>query len=186
MKKKSVFILIASFIFLASVTMSGFADTATEMFLKGKLHKKGPYLVGLSNGLITHSWRTQMVTDIEKEFQLYKGMGLVSKLIVQHAGNEVELQISQIRNLINRKVDILLVNPNSQSALNPVLEEANAKGILVMVFDQRITSPDCLQVYTDIYNWSVEVDSYVFKRMGGKGSLYYLSGYDGSPGEHRS
>ena len=85
-----------------------------------------------------------MVNDLEKEFQLYKGMGLVNRLIVQHAGFEVELQISQIRNLINSKVDLILVNPNSQSALNPVLEEANAKGILVIVFDQRITSPDAL------------------------------------------
>jgi ribose transport system substrate-binding protein len=181
MKRKGILVLISSFIFLISMTMSGFGDTAIEMFLKGKLHKKPPYTVGLSNGLITHSWRTQMVNDMEKEFQLYKGMGLVNKLIVQHAGNEVELQISQIRNLINSNVDILLINPNSQAALNPVIEEANAKGILVLVFDQRITSPDCLQVYTDIYNWSVEVDSYVFKKMGGHGSVYYLSGYDGSP-----
>jgi ribose transport system substrate-binding protein len=181
MKRKSVLVLITSLVFLLSITVGAFADTAIESFLKGKLHKKPPFTVGLSNGLITHSWRTQMVTDIEKEFQLYKGMGIVSKLIVQHAGNEVELQISQIRNLINAKVDLLLINPNSQSALNPVIEEANAKGILVMVFDQRITSPDCLQVYTDIYNWSIEVDSYVFKKMGGNGSVYYLSGYDGSP-----
>jgi ribose transport system substrate-binding protein len=181
MKRKNVLVLAVGLIFATSISMNAFGDTAIETFLKGKLHKQPPYTVGLSNGLITHSWRTQMVNDVEKEFQLYKGMGLVSKLVVQHAGNEVELQISQIRNLINSNVDLLLINPNSQSALNPVIEEANAKGILVMVFDQRITSPDCLQVYTDIYNWSVEVDSYVFKAMGGKGSVYYLSGYEGSP-----
>ncbi|MGA2766645.1 MAG: substrate-binding domain-containing protein [Spirochaetia bacterium] len=181
MRRKSILVLAVAFVFMASMAMSAFGDTAIEMFLKGTLHKTPPYTVGLSNGLITHSWRTQMVNDVEKEFQLYKGMGVVNKLIVQHAGNEVELQISQIRNLINSNVDLLLINPNSQSALTPVIEEANAKGILVIVFDQRINSPDCLQVYTDIYNWSVEVDSYVFKKMGGKGSVYYLSGYDGSP-----
>jgi ribose transport system substrate-binding protein len=161
--------------------MSGFADTAIEMFLKGKLHKKPPYNVGLSNGLITHSWRTQMVNDMEKEFQLYKGQGLVNKLIVQHAGFEVELQISQIRNLINSNVDLIIINPNSQSALNPVLEEANAKGILCIIFDQRITSPDALQVYPNNYDWMADQTENVIKRMNGTGTLYYLSGYDGSP-----
>jgi ribose transport system substrate-binding protein len=181
MKRKSILVLIASIIFLVSMTMGAFAETAIEQFLKGKLHKKPPYTVGLSNGLITHSWRTQMVTDLDKEFALYKGMGLVNRLIIQHAGFEVELQISQIRNLINSKVDILLVNPNSQSALDPVLEEANAKGILVLVYDQRTTSPDALQVYCNNYDWMADQTKYVIDRMGGKGSLYYLSGYDGSP-----
>jgi ribose transport system substrate-binding protein len=167
---------------LAVPTMSRAAnETAVEKFLKGNLKKKPPYTVGVSNGLITHSWRTQMVVDLDREVQLYKGMGLVNKVIVQHAGFEVELQISQIRNLINSNVDLLLVNPNSQSALSPVLEEANAKGILVIVFDQRTTSPDALQVVFNNQDWMASQTEYVIKRMGGSGSLYYLSGYDGSP-----
>ena len=181
MKKKNILVLLVSFVFLASVTLGAFGDTAIEKFLKGTLKKNPPYNVGLSNGLITHSWRTQMVNDLEKEFQLYKGMGLVNKLIVQHAGFEVELQISQIRNLINSNVDLIIINPNSQSALNPVLEEANAKGILCIVFDQRITSPDALQVYPNNYDWMAAQTEYVIKRMNGTGTLYYLSGYDGSP-----
>jgi len=182
MSKKSILVFIASLIFIAATTMSAFSQTtAIESFLQGKLKKAGPYTVGLSNGLITHSWRTQMVVDLDKEVSLYKGMGLVKKLIIQHAGFEVELQISQIRNLINSKCDIILVNPNSQSALNPVIEEANAKGILVIVYDQRTTSPDALQVYCNNYDWMADQTAYVIKRMGEKGSLYYLSGYDGSP-----
>jgi len=181
MNRRSILVLVIALVFLATVTLGAFADTAIEKFLKGTLKKNPPYNVGLSNGLITHSWRTQMVNDLEKEFQLYKGQGLVNRLIVQHAGFEVELQISQIRNLINSKVDLILVNPNSQSALNPVLEEANAKGILVIVFDQRITSPDALMVYPNNYDWMAVQTEYVIKRMNGTGSLYYLSGYDGSP-----
>ena len=180
MKKKNILALFVSFVFLA-VSLGAFGDTAIEKFLKGTLKKNPPYNVGLSNGLITHSWRTQMVNDMEKEFQLYKGMGLVNKLIVQHAGFEVELQISQIRNLINSNVDLIIINPNSQSALNPVLEEANAKGILCIIFDQRTTSPDALQVYPNNYDWMADQTEYVIKRMNGSGSLYYLSGYDGSP-----
>jgi ribose transport system substrate-binding protein len=108
-------------------------------------------------------------------------MGLVDKLLIQHAGNEVDLQIQQIRNLINSDIDLLLINPNSQSALNPVIEEANERGILVIICDQRITSEDALQVIPDIYNWQADVARYVFDRLGKKGDVFYLSGYDGSP-----
>jgi ribose transport system substrate-binding protein len=181
MKRSRVLLLIAGFVFMFATVMSGFGESATEQFLQGKLKKKPPYVVGVSNGLITHSWRTQAITDLSGEVQLYKGMGLVSKLMVQHAGFEVELQISQIRNLINSKADIILINPNSQSALNPVIEEANAKGILVIVYDQRTTSTDSLQVYPNNFDWMADQTNNVIKRMNNKGTLYYLSGYDGSP-----
>jgi len=154
---------------------------ALQATLEGKLKKEPPYNVGYSNGIITHSWRTQMIDDVVKDFQLYKGMGLVDKLLIQHAGNEVELQVTQIRNLINSGIDLLLINPNSQSALNPVIEEANEKGILTIICDQRITSEEALQVIPDIYNWQADVARYVFDRLDGKGDVFYLSGYDGSP-----
>ncbi|MDZ7837315.1 MAG: substrate-binding domain-containing protein [Actinomycetota bacterium] len=54
--------------------------------------------------------------------------------------------MSQIRLLINSGVDLLLINPNSQSALNPVIEEAVEKGILVINFDQNVTSEESYQV----------------------------------------
>lgn len=181
MKRSRVLFIITGIVFLFATAMSGFGQTATESFLKGKLKKKAPYVIGVSNGLITHSWRTQAIVDLNSDIQLYKGMGLVSKLIVQHAGFEVELQISQIRNLINSKADIILINPNSVSALDPVIEEANSKGILVIVYDQKTTSTDALQVYPNNYQWMADQTEYVIKRMGSKGSLYYLSGYDGSP-----
>lgn len=181
MKRSRIFFIITGLVFLLATVMNGFGQTATEKFLKGTLKKNPPYVVGVSNGLITHSWRTQAITDLNSEVQLYRGMGLISKLIVQHAGFEVELQISQIRNLINSKADIILINPNSQSALNPVIEEANAKGILVIVYDQRTTTTDAIQVFPNNYDWMADQTDYVIKRMGGKGSLYYLSGYDGSP-----
>jgi len=95
--------------------------------------------VGLSNGLITHSWRTQMTADLVLEFGYYKGKGIVDKLSIQHAGYDVDVQISQIRNLINSDIDLLLINPNSLSALDPVIEEAVEKGILVFAFDQSVT-----------------------------------------------
>jgi ribose transport system substrate-binding protein len=137
--------------------------------------------VGLSNGLITHSWRTQMVADLVQEFGYYKGKGIVDKLMIQHAGFDVDVQISQIRNLINSGIDLLLINPNSLSALDPVIEEAVNKGILVFVFDQPVTSDLAYQIVPDQVTWMSKLTEYVMGRINGKGSIVYMSGYDGSP-----
>ena len=137
--------------------------------------------VGFSNGLITHSWRTQMTADLVQEFGYYKGQGIVDKLSIQHAGYDVDLQISQIRNLINSGIDLLLINPNSLSALDPVIEEANEKGILVFAIDQSVTSDIAYQIVPDQVVWMTALAEYVIGRIGEKGDVVYMSGYDGSP-----
>lgn len=137
--------------------------------------------VGFSNGLITHSWRTQMTADLVQEFGYYKGQGVVENLLIQHAGFDVDLQISQIRNLINSGIDLLLINPNSLSALDPVIEEAVDKGILVFVFDQPVSSDVAYQIIPDQVVWMSKLAEYVVGRLGGKGDVVYMSGYDGSP-----
>jgi ribose transport system substrate-binding protein len=137
--------------------------------------------VGFSNGLITHSWRTQMTADLVQEFGYYKGQGVVGDLLIQHAGSDVDLQISQIRNLINSDISLLLINPNSLSALDPVIEEAVNKGILVFVFDQPVSSDVAYQIIPDQVVWMSKLADYVAGRLSGKGDVAYMSGYDGSP-----
>jgi len=99
------------------------------------------FAVGLSNGPFTHSWRVEMLESLQKQFDVYRDRGWVSKLIVQNAGPDVNTQIAQLRNLIASKVDLLLVNPNSGTALAPVLSEAVNAGITVIVYDQPTTVP---------------------------------------------
>jgi ribose transport system substrate-binding protein len=157
-------------------------ETVTETVeVEKEAEAGGMFKVGYSNGLITHSWRTQMIEDVQKDFLLYQGQGRVSELLIQHAGNEVDLQIQQIRQLISAGVDLLLINPNSWSALDPVVAEAKEAGILVFIVDQRTTTEDAYQVIPDIYHWQQDVAKYVFEGMGEEGNVFYLSGYDGSP-----
>jgi len=140
-----------------------------------------PITVGYSNGLITHAWRTQMMADIQQDFNLYKGMGWCDELIIQNAGFDVDLQINQIRNLINSGVDLLLINPNSVTALNPVIEEADEAGVMIMIVDQTVESEVPYQLLGNSYQWMADQTKWVFEKMGGEGKVVYLSGVDGQP-----
>ena len=139
------------------------------------------FTVGYSNGLITHSWRTQMTADVVQEFGYYKGLGWVDELLFQHSGFDVDLQNQQIRNLINAGVDLLIINPNSASAHDPIIEEAIDAGILVMIADQLVTSELAYQIIPDQHVWMSVLAEYVLERIDYEGDIVYMSGYDGSP-----
>jgi ribose transport system substrate-binding protein len=163
----------------AATTVAAAAETTAAVATTAAPAKK--FKVGYSNGLITHSWRTQMIADVVQEFGFYKGQGVVDELLIQHAGFDVDLQNTQIRNLINAGVDLLIINPNSGSAHDPVIEEAIDAGVLVMIADQAVTSEIAFQIIPDQFLWMSTLAEYVMGRIGGKGDIIYMSGYDGSP-----
>lgn len=139
------------------------------------------FVIAFSNSFITHSWRTQMINNFIKAAEYYKGKGLIKEYLIQHSGFDVDLQISQIRNFINAGIDALIVDPTSNTALNPILEEAVDEGILVMITDEPVTSTEVYQVIPTHDVWMEKLTKYVIERMGGKGNLIYLSGIDGAP-----
>ena len=141
------------------------------------------FVVGLSNGPFTHSWRVEMLESLQKQFDAYKEKGWVSKLIVQNAGPDVNTQIAQIRNLIASKVNLLLVNPNSATALNPVLTEAVNAGITVIVYDQPVQPPKgVLNIWMNQEWWQAPLAEWLVKQLNGKGNIVYISGIADQPG----
>jgi ribose transport system substrate-binding protein len=152
--------------------------TQTAAETKGEFK---PIVVGVSNGYIGNGWRTQMTEAIESLAAKYKEDGLIEKIIVQHAGTDVNNQISQIRNMINAKVDLLLIDPNSETALNPVIEEAQKKGITVITFDNPVTSEHSLNVVISQVDFGKNLAEWFVNELGGKGDIVIVSGVAGSP-----
>ena len=139
-------------------------------------------VVGLSNGPFTHSWRVQMIESLQSQVEIYREKGWVSKFIVQNAGSDVNTQIAQIRNMIASKVDLLLINPNSATALNPVIKEAQKAGVVVIEYDQPIENPSALNVYMNQEYWMGPVTEWLCKKLNGKGNIVYISGIADQPG----
>jgi len=170
-------LLLVLLIFCFSVSM-GFAGSGGETKAQAPA---GGFVIAFSNSFITHSWRTQMINNLQKAAEYYKGQGRIKDLLIQHSGPDLDLQISQIRNFINIGVDALICDPLSNTALNPILEEASDAGILVIITDEPVTSTEMYQVMPTHDVWMEKLARYVFDRMGGKGDVVYLSGIDGAP-----
>ena len=139
------------------------------------------YLIGFSNGYIGNGWRTQMIDSVEDLAAFYKGQGIVEDVIIQNAGLDVNAQIAQVRNMINAGVDCLIIDPNSETALNPVIEEAVAQGILVVSIDQAVTSESAYNVVIDQAKWGANLAQWMVDQLGGQGDIVIVEGLAGHP-----
>lgn len=61
-------------------------------------------------------------------------------VIDNNANNDASSQVSQIENMITRKVSVLIINPVSSQGISPVVQQANAAGIPVITLDRSSDS----------------------------------------------
>lgn len=139
------------------------------------------YTVGVSNGFIGSEWRTQMLRDMEEVASELNAQGITVNLIVESGNVDVQGQIQQIQNLMNRGVDAIIVNPNDQVALNIALEEAVDEGIVVIAVDQEVSAEGVINVAIDQKEWAMESARWLAEELGGEGNIIVIEGFVGHP-----
>jgi ribose transport system substrate-binding protein len=139
------------------------------------------YTIGVSNGFISSEWRTQMLQNMEDVAAELKEQGTEIELVVESANVDVQGQIQQIQNLINRGVDAIIVNPNDQAALNLTLEDAVAQGIVVIAVDQEISAQGVYNVAINQKEWAMESAKWLAETLGGEGKIILIEGFVGHP-----
>ena len=75
-------------------------------------------------------------------FSSIKRNPLGAKVFVQSANGNEETQMSQIENMINRGVDVLVIIPYNGQVLSNVIKEAKQEGIKVLAYDRMINNAD--------------------------------------------
>ncbi len=99
---------------------------------------------------------------MQRELSLHPG----TELIYRSANDNSELQIKQIRELLNQNIDILLVSPNEAKPLTSVVEEAYNRGIPVVVIDRKTSS--------DLYTSFIGINNYELGKMAGDYVAHFL------------
>lgn len=67
---------------------------------------------------------------------------LGADVIVQNAGNSIEVQNKQLLYLMERKVDAVVVLAKKRDSLTDIIQKMRAKGIPVIAYDRLITDSD--------------------------------------------
>ena len=138
------------------------------------------YVIGVSNTLIGNGWREEMICSIKAQAE---ASGLVSKVVVANRNGGPSEQIADLRNLISAGVNAIIVNPSDREALNPIIKQATAKGIVVVAVDQAVSAPEAYVLTNDQVAYGRVGATWLFEHLGGKGNVVEMRGIDGVPAD---
>jgi len=143
-----------------------------------KYKKDGPYVIGFSNASISNSWRVGMLHSIQQAAADNKDQ--IKQLIITDAGDDPNKQVSDVQDLIERGVDLLIVSAATSDALDGIVTRAFEQGIPVVMVDRRVTSDN----YTTFITASDHVyghlsAQWMVEKLGGKGNIVMLPGMAG-------
>ena len=139
------------------------------------------YKIVLSNNYVGNQWRLQMqniVKAMVANNAPYKG-AVDLKVIV--AEGDPTAQIQSLQSIIATKPDAILLDASSSTALNPVLQQACAAGIVVISFDQTVTEPCTYRVRERSEELYVSNAEWLAASIDYKGNIIRDLGLPGQP-----
>ncbi len=134
---------------------------------------------GFAMPALTHSYWIPIYYGVQDEIKKFDKK---VDLVVVNAGgfNRLDNQIKQVENLIQRKVDAILIGATSAQGIVPVVEEAVRKGIpIVGLGSQPKTEKVLTKVLADDYGMGKIQAEFMGDFYNGMGSVAMMSGPPG-------
>jgi ribose transport system substrate-binding protein len=104
-----------------------------------------------------------------------------AELIVVDAQDDSAKQLNDVEDLIQKKVDILLINPTDSHAVSSAVESANQAGIPVITVDREAEGGETVaHIASDNVSGGKMAGEYILEQLGGKGNIVELEGIPGT------
>ncbi|MBO0902869.1 sugar ABC transporter substrate-binding protein [Jiella sonneratiae] len=142
--------------------------------------KSGPFKIALSNSYIGNTWRTEMVQIAKAYTERDDVKPMIASFQATSSGNEVSAQIAQMNQMILSGVDAIILNAASPTGLNSVVDQAVDAGILVVSFDNVVTTENAVLVNEDQYSMGKQWADFIVDKTGGKGNILVVRGVAGT------
>ncbi len=144
MKKIIIILIMLAGVIAGIFWLSWNLSPKTELSIK-----KAPLVVGYSLGVTREErWLKDKDLFVEKANELGVSVN------VMMTDQNVEMQISQIRNMISQGVKVIVIVPSDFQKLAPVLKEAKDAGIKTIAYD-RLIQGEALDLYISFDNTAV-------------------------------
>lgn len=99
-----------------------------------------------------------------------------AELIVTDARHDVNKQINDIEDMIQKGIDILILNPTDSVGVQSAVESAKEAGVIVACVDAQAEGPVDSFVGSKNYDAGLYAGQYLVKLLGGKGKVAILDG----------
>jgi ribose transport system substrate-binding protein len=140
---------------------------------------EGGYRIAFSNSYVGNAWRTACVNIFEAYTSILKEQGVLAEAYCSSAGNDVQAQINEVRNMMSEGYDAIICIAASETGLNSVLEEAAERGITIVCFDAHVESDLVYNVNTDQHEYGRLLADFLVKELNGEGNILWIKGIEG-------
>jgi ribose transport system substrate-binding protein len=141
--------------------------------------KKPPYRIAAFCSYLEGTWMSMYTKHIEYEARV-RQKDLVKELMILNASAKIPKQIEDIKDIVTKGVDGIIVDALSPTALIPVCREVMKKGIPVVISKNTLDSDDFVQLANDDgVGFGIHGGNWLVKQLNGKGKIICLRGIPG-------
>ncbi len=166
------------FLTLLILVLAGCSTKAPGSSEKGSstAKKSGKVKIGLSISTLNNPFFVTLKEGAEKEA---KAQG--AEIISVDAQNDSAKQVNDIEDLIQKGVDVLLINPTDSDAVTAAVESANSANIPVITVDRSANGGKVVShIASDNVAGGKMAGEFILDKLGKKGKVVELEGIPGS------
>jgi ABC-type sugar transport system substrate-binding protein len=138
--------------------------------------KSGDITIGFSQTGFNHPWRVAMLAALQAEACRHPNINL----IVLDGNVDVAKQNNDVRDLLARGVDAVLMSPVEASALVPAARAVMAAKLPLIVMDRDVPTDKTLFIGQSNVTMGEGVADKMAKDLGGRGNIVVITGLKGS------
>jgi ribose transport system substrate-binding protein len=144
--------------------------------------KKGPpWTIGYASSYAGNTWRAAALDELESNLiPKWKKLGLIKDVIVTQSNLKDSVQIQQMRQLVDRGVDALIICCSNPTALNETVKYAYDKGVPVFSMVGYVTSPYAVNSSTNFVVTGRKMGEWLVDEIGKKGNVLVVEGIPGT------
>jgi len=132
--------------------------------------------IGFSQTAFNHPWRVSMLESLQAEACRHDNVSLV----VLDGNVDVAKQNNDIRDLIARGVDAVVMSPVESAALVPAARAVIAEGLPLIVLDRDVPTEKTLFIGQSNVTMGEQVARKMAEDLGGSGKIVVITGLQGS------
>ena len=159
--------------------------TTTEALEEGMVDtsqykKDGKFVIGISYQGETNDWASSLVHHLNYALEI-KYADVIDEVYWALADADANQQINTTEDLLTKDIDLLMIQPMSDSALVQTVEKAMGKNIPVVVFGSGIKTENYVSyINSDTYEMGIDRAQWMCDRLNGEGNIVCIYGFPGS------
>ncbi len=186
-KKITVLLLVVSLVAVAFMSCSqqptteSSAPAASSQVSEAASAQRpeGGWKIGYTSNYLGNSWRTQYQQAVESRFKQYEEKGIVRDFTFVSCNSDVTEQLNQLNTMLQEDYDIIMVDAVSAASLTSVIDEANKKGIKIMLGNTICAYEGIPSVTADLRAYADIEASWLSEKLNHSGNILEIYGVSG-------